>query len=450
MFNLQDPKLDDAMREQLSAVADRAAEHGVTPENMNLFLYIDNFLDDMCKECFPVPLTGEERTALISHMMKDCDPKDLHCFRASIARYLQNKKVAYPTILQKNYRPHGFESHWPDLLVQIGRMRSQGVDTAEAIRRAANQIPELEHRLRFLTWYGMKFQEGRNLSYLAAEEKMSDISKIASYLDEDPYVYEFKKRLSDSSYEAPKLAPDPQAAEDFETLRSKMVSRTFAIDKLLEKYRDVLNEVQFEEIEDSLNDLRKKMRKLKHATLSDVLTKKANQFSKMGWQHGAVALSVIACDGIFEKVASIDEPQQMQEIVTKLEQIASDLRQRTIIRELSAIDIDLFNIGFGHISEVQDASAKLMEAYNSAANKLEDVAGKLRSDLQQQTAPRTEPTKIKPIVNPQDLPLAKVFEGDTAEELPELSEVAPEIESLDQPAPIAPEEPAPTRIVPEI
>lgn len=245
---------------------------------------------------------------------------------------------------------------------------------------------------------------------------MPDISKIASYLNEDPYVYEFKKRINDPAHEdhtpPSQLNQDPQSMVEFEALRTKMVGRTFAIDKLLDKYRDTLKSDQFEEIEASLNDLRTKIRKLKHATLCDVLTKKANQFAKLGWKHGAAALSVLASDGdgVFEEVASTDDSTSMQEVISHLEEISASLRQRTVIRELAAIDIDLFNLGFGHITEVQDASAKLMEAHNSATNKLDDIIGKLRSDHQQQTAPRAAPTKIKQLTNPRDLPISKIMQ----------------------------------------
>ena len=60
--------------------------------------------------------------------------------------------------------------------------------------------------------------------------------------------------------------------------------------------------------------------------------------------------------------------------------------------------------------EIGDAAAKLMEAFNGSANKIDDLVGKLRAELQQQTAPKMAPGVVKTVVKPQDLPLVKALE----------------------------------------
>jgi hypothetical protein len=456
MFNFSDPKLDERMRQSLKRLADRADRLGITSKDMYAFLYADNFLDDLCAECIPVRLEDPEREELAKVLAERCGGDSIEEFRQVLADWLVGKKPDFSGVMrtdrlepskrsirhaypESNYRyiqldNRYYPSSWHGLVLQVSQGRAFGKPEIVALKEAAHQLPELDERLRFLTWYGLKYMGGDNLSYLAAGDKMSKSLKIASFLGEDPYVYQFTRQhqLNDLVRE-PEERDDrltPQAAMDLEAVRSKMIGRTFAIDKLLEKYRNVLKQDQFEAIEDSLNDLRKKIRKLKVATIEDVLTKTANKLNKLGWKHGGMAVAFLPHDGLFEKVAG---GADLTAVVDKMTEISAVLRQRTIIRELAALDLDLFNLGLGHITELQDAQSKLMEGFNSAANKIDDLASKMRSDLAEK---RKEPKVIKPMVAPKSLPVAS-FEKEVDEVVP------PAIVPAKPPVPFSPKVPAP-------
>jgi predicted DNA-binding protein len=289
-------------------------------------------------------------------------------------------------------------------------------------------------RLDFLTWYGLKYKSGKNISYLAAQEDVL-IKKVANGDDQFPsYIYEFERRNKPAA-EVPVSVSfakdsdaDPMSAAEFKKMREKMVGRTFAIDKLLEKYRHLLKEEQFDAVEDSLNALRKNIRRLKVATLSDAIEKTAFMAEQNDWFEGADLIRRLAAsDEQFVKIANlISRPEDLGKVLKSLDEISGFLRQRAIIRELSARDIDIFNLGFGHMPEIGDAAAKLMEAFNGAANKIDDLVSKLRAELQQQTAPKMAPEVVKTLVKPQDLPLVKALEPGVAPAQPEPSgELAP-------------------------
>jgi predicted DNA-binding protein len=436
MFDYSDPKLDGEMLQVLKRVADRAKSCNVEPADIVKYLFLERLVNDGLRH-IGLHFSQEERKPLVMHLMK-CDVDDLKGLADEMVAVLKGSadrnttysfslgervKKAYPIRVDTAVYT-GINKDFSGLALRAANLISSGLLEPDAIRRTISHLP-VSDRLDFLTWYGLKYKSGKNISYLAAEEDtlIKLIKKAAGEDDTSGYVYEFQRRQQQQPAESPRTESfardhnaDPMTAEEFKKMRDKMVGRTFAIDKLLEKYRHLLKEEQFDAVEDSLNALRKNIRKLKVATLKDAIEKTAFLAEQNDWFEGADLIRRIAdTDEQFVKVANlISRPEEMGKVLQSLEEISGFLRQRAIIRELSARDIDIFNLGFGHMPEIGDAAAKLMEAFNGAANKIDDLVGKLRAELQQQTAPKMAPEVVKTLVKPQDLPLVKALEPEPA------------------------------------
>ena len=465
MFDYTDEKFDSEMLQCLRKLVERAEQAGATEQTLVRYLFLDRFAHDALMH-LNLDLSPEDRLPLIK-MLLGGDANTLQEVAADISSALSSlgiTKKAYPirvdtAVYTVNKRD------FTSLAASAVNLISSGIKESDAIRRTIADL-SMEDRLAFLTWYGLKYKDGRNMSYLCAQEE--PVIKKVAYDDADnSFIYEFYKRqpAQDARKEEdnePEQEPeqvkshvDPLSAQEFKKMRDKMVSRTFAIDKLLEKYRHLLKEEQFDAIEDGLNSLRKNIRKLKTATLHDSIAKVAFIVEQNNWFEGADLIRKIAAnDEVFVKQAGlISNPEDMSKVLDSLEEISSFLRQRAIIRELSARDIDIFNLGFGHMSEIGDAAAKLMEAFNGAANKIEDLTGKLRAELQQQTAPKTMPSAVKPLVKPQDLPLVKALEPPPepvpAEE-PTMSEPDPATPELESPSLEVSESPPPAPKTPSV
>lgn len=453
MFNFTEDKFDNEMLECLKGMSAKAERCGVESRDLVKFLFLDRVLTDALRH-LNTKLSESEYEDLLSHFIrsevstlkeiakelvsvlgKSKDPNKTLSF--SLGKEL--KKEAYPIRVDTAVYT-GIKRNFPSLASRAASLISSGVLEADAIRRVISDL-DMDDRLAFLSWYGLKYKSGRNLGYLSAQEDVL-IKKVAYGPEgsDSAFVYEFMRKQP--AQEPPVVQPardhqtDPMSAEEFKKMRDKMVGRTFAIDKLLEKYRHLLKEEQFDAVEDSLNVLRKSIRKLKVATLQDVIEKVAFTAEQNDWFEGADVIRKIAApDEAFVKVAgSISRPDDLEAVLKSLEEISAFLRQRAIIRELSARDIDIFNLGFGHMPEIGDAAAKLMEAFNGSANKIDDLVGKLRAELQQQTAPKMAPAVVKTVVRPQDLPLVKALEPAP----PEASEGTTELAAPDALPPAPP------------
>lgn len=429
MFNYKDDKLDEEMLDCLRGIESKAKRCGVEEEGLVKFLFLDRLITDSLR-FLSIKCSDSDHEDLVRYFMKSdaCTLKEIADELVLLlkSRKDPNKTTSYVLKggLSKEAYPirvdtavyTGNKRNFPLLASRAATLISSGVLEADAIRKVIFEL-DLEDRLAFLSWYGLKYKSGRNLGYLSAEEDVL-IKKVA-YGPEDadsPFVYEFYKKQPPREEPPEQMArdhhADPMSAEEFKKMRDKMVGRTFAIDKLLEKYRHLLKEDQFDAIEDSLNVLRKNIRRLKVATLNDAIEKVAFTAEQNDWFEGADVIRKLAApDESFVKVAnSISRPEELDAVLKSLEEISAFLRQRAIIRELSARDIDIFNLGFGHMPEIGDAAAKLMEAFNGSANKIDDLVGKLRAELQQQTAPKMAPSAVKTVVKPQELPLVKALE----------------------------------------
>jgi hypothetical protein len=404
-------KLDETMRPHWERLRNRL---NLDTENSVGKLYTERAVYDFT-EAAGFRFSEEERAKMVASICADSAStveELLNC----IVRQVGRVKVAYPNY--PNRRPITGSDNKEGIFLSLGLRAadyvSSGLKESDALRRVLNNVP-LETQLDFLSWYGLtKGGEWKHLAVASFEDKMIKVA----YDADGSFVYEFMRRKDPAEQDAQthsvQAVPDVRSAEEFRVMRDKMIGRTFAIDKLLEKHRHLLNEEQVGSIEDVLNSLRKNIRRLKVATLTDVIEKTAFIAEQNNWFEGAMICRALAeSDDKFAKTAAAASSDLLLQVIDSLTETAAHLRQRALIRDLAARDIDLFNLGYGHMGEVGDATAKLMEAFNGAANKIEDVASRLRGELQQKTGPKVMPEKVRTIVSPADLPLVRALEPPT-------------------------------------
>jgi len=382
-------------------------------EDFRAFFYIDYFIEDLVEEIFGTRLTEKEEDALKSYMFSirdDVGYTDLISFRVAILKWLQSKnkktkEAGWGQGTRNNgdapyfMKRHNME-HWKTLVELVRKATVYGIPKDVALQQAASELEGIE-KFDFLSWY--KFSFGRDKALYDINKEIREKSrgslavtknanKFAGIFEdaETYYIPKFRDAQdSPKKEDAPQRAlpaHDEQKAEDFNAARSKMISRTFAIDKLLEKYEDTLSEKQLEEIEDALNDLRKKVRKLKMSSMvTDVFYKTANILTKNNFADGAGVLkSIVDNKPLLKNAITEAKSEDLEVLLEDLYKISDTLKRRDLVRQLAEVDLELYSLNIaGFFPELTDAQAKLIEAYAYASNKVQDVIPKLRSGITQ-------------------------------------------------------------------
>lgn len=392
-----------------------ASELGVSSEeDFRAFFYIDHFVEDLIEELIGVQLTESEQDSLKTYMFSirnEVGYTDLLSFRVAILKWMKNNgKTVKQALWGSTSRNRGVSTYylkkynierWKTLVELVRKSIAYGIPKKVALREAADQLEGIE-KYDFLSWYNFKFGNERvlyNLNKKIKEKSKGNLSmtkpttKLAGIYEDQMAYYIPKFNDHIKQYEDTTSTPEvslpsynEQKVQDFNTARSKMVSRTFAIDKLLEKYVDILKEEQVEEIEDALNQLRKKVRKLKMASIvNDSFHKTANILEKNNFDRGAEVLRLIANNDVIEKTAITKaHSKDLEDMLQKLYDISDSLKRRDLVRLLAEIDLRLYELNIaGFFPELTDAQSKLIDAYAYASNKVQDVIPKLRSGITQ-------------------------------------------------------------------
>lgn len=455
---------DEQMWNEALVDAEFASKLGVdTDEEFRLWFYLEHFLDDViqreCGQC----LSESEKASLKQYMFgrrNELGFTQLDDFHQAAREWLRDNKpqlkAAYKNVgLMYKTLPRYDLNHWSDLVQRINQSRRYGFKRRDAVLEAVSEL-ELPERLDFLEWYNLhvdgepgkygvndeiKSKSRNNLSGQydrwahAAREVGVEFTKVAEAMDERfYYLPKFRNEQPSELREVPTRYPSPmitdvvpaaatakptieQAAVDFEAGRNKLMGRIFAIDKLLEKYKKVLNHEQLDGIEDSLNDLKKKVRRLKMASsIRDSLVKTANILEKYNFEAGVAELRSLAEAPVLPEDAHAslfgekDKQEKLTAAVNKLHGISVILKNRDVVRAIAESDIMLNELNMASFfPELQDAQAKLIDAFHYASNKIEDILPKLRGSLGQEP----EPDVITPVDRPE--------KAKTIEQLHELS-----------------------------
>jgi len=442
LMRLNKQHLNEAMWDEALEDAKRATALGVDSDReYQLFFYLQHFVEDLGAECGR-KLRPFEQDQLAAYMFRQRDRlkfESLDDFREAAREWCGTKsameevgleKAGYPNV-GKIYKvmPSYDLPKWGDLVKRINESIRMGFRQDDAVVEASTEL-EMPERLDFLEWYNLhvsgqasryglndaikqRSREAGSHAEVRMEQYAEKNEELTKFADNQFYYLPRFRTESESPKptSATTLHPTPQAvhsseqsARDFESARTKLMSRIFAIDKLLEKYKRVLNSEQLDGIEDCLNDLKKKIRKLKLATtIQDALIKTAGQLQKFAFHDGAAELQAIAADAdqlpppptqqgdgsssIFTEEA---KNEKLKVIVSRLYDISVVLKNREVIRAIAEIDILLDELRMASFfPEIQDAQAKLIDAFGYASNKVEDVLPKLRGGLVLQPADDT-------------------------------------------------------------
>jgi hypothetical protein len=414
--------MDDEMCREAVDDAIKASAMGVaTDADFQTFFYIDHFVELEAGEITGT-MSDADKEQLKSFMFSkrhDVDYSNLNTYRAIVLKWLDSKRMNKAAYHNKGAEPFVYDRYnldkWKQLALEINKLLAIGRTRDEALVTMAKSL-KLQEQEDFKAWYGFNFGDNRRLYNIndkirdmsrSAKVNDSKLIKVASIFEDGTgyWAVELPKPkpeiISDKS-SGPSVADTivrDQKAADVNTVKTKMINRTFAIDKLLEKYRNVLSDEQIDQIEDALNVLRKKIRKLKLAnTINDTMIKTASVLRNNKFDEGAEVLLKLAApptDAVVEKTdnkpdkpsaskseRSIDDlkKEDLRPILDKLYDVSVRLKRRNIVREIADIDLDLYNLNVASFfPELTDAQAKLIEAFGYASNKIEDVIPKLRS-----------------------------------------------------------------------
>jgi hypothetical protein len=389
-----------------------ASDLGVTSdEEYKDFHYIDAFVDNILEQAIGVRLSEDEESLAkkwIYKHRKEFNLCTLEGYYNAVSEYInflkRPRKTAYPNesyFSAKRSKDIGWD--WINLAKKIQSLILKGNDSRSALLNAASAL-DLEQKYDFMIWYKFRFggdgnKYDLNARIMQKSEGLMEANnkyrnrKVAFQYDAESHSYyipNLNPPIPDASKQIRLLQPDEviQKEKDREALefaRSKLVSRTFAIDKMLEKNREVIPPQQFEEIEDALNALRKKIRGLKHASsINDCLIKTANKFGSLQFDPGKIALSEFAekySEDLQQKGPFVKKAlDQLSPMINDLQIIDAELKRRDIARAISKIDFQLAEMNLaGLFTELSEAQSRLIDAYTYASNKVKEVIPKMRS-----------------------------------------------------------------------
>lgn len=402
LVEISDDGLDDSLFQE--AVDDMliATSLGVTSkEDFRVFFYIDHFCEDLVDEIFGVSLNESEEDDLKRFMfgLKDkVDFSNLLSYRVAILKWLQDKgklekEAFFGQHTRQNATPIKYLNkynleNWAILVNLINKMLSLGIDRKRALIEASNKIEDNQERLNFLSWYNFKFGKDK-IKYDVSSSQESDMSnrKFAGIYEDAAQYYipkeHFGSGVSNTSPESlitpvEELNSKKEKEQDLEAARAKMLSRTFAIDKLLQKHHKTLGIEQVDKIEDALNSLRKQIRKLTLASMfTDCMIRTASIVESNGFQEGGDVLRKIAVDGLVPGQSTGED--SLNKLLEQLGNVSTFLKQREIVRELAEADLLLYELNLASLfPELTEASSKLIDAFSYAGNKVDDIIPKIR------------------------------------------------------------------------
>jgi hypothetical protein len=389
-------------------------------KDFTIFFYIDLFADDLLKKFFGVSLSQLEKDDFKRYLFEHRDELNLtsiESFKNAVNEWI-GKNESVHKLAHRNTEsriplaPSYDLNKWATLFVQIQNSIRTGLDQSIALDRVSSvlSVPE---KYKFLIWanYHLKNDNNKydvNGQIRAKEQQLRREVPMKNKIASDGQYYYIPKLLGrqEPQHESLPALPafdyehEEQYAIDFETARNKLMSRVFAIDKLLEKYRRVIKQEQMDAVEDALSELRRRIRKLRLASsVKDSIIKTANILEKLQFGDGAAELFAIAADEPvlpnigntkmvdreFKTVPAEQREVALDDAIKRLTDISAILKNRDLVRSLAEIDLMLHKLRMASFfPEIQEAQSKLIDAFGYASNKVEDLLPKLRGGLHTQ------------------------------------------------------------------
>jgi CHAD domain-containing protein len=428
LMSLKKEHLTESLWQQALDDHMEATKAGVTSDkDFSIFFYIDLFVDDLSKDAFGTKLTTEEREEFKKYLFdnrKGLNLTDIESFKSAAQIWADShdefSKSAHPNTggVSTHKPPHDLVK-WKDLLSKVIGLTQAGLKHDVALSKVSSMLSNPE-KYNFLLWanYSLNHEFDKydiNSIIRGREQQLrTEALRMKPKIASDGQYYYIPKLINPQeqspTIEMPAMDHeyDEHYALDFESARNKLMSRVFAIDKLLEKYRKVLKSDQMDSVEEALGNLRKNIRKLRLAsTQKDSIIKTANILSKLEFREVANELIAIAADEVpeadvatkvVERATKPVPPEQrekaLDDAISRLTDISSVLKNRDLIRSLAEIDLMLHKMRMSSFfPEIQEAQSKLIDAFGYASNKVEDLLPKLRGGLQTQPDIVSEPAK---------------------------------------------------------
>lgn len=415
-------------------------------EDYKVFFYIDNFAETIAEEILGTGISDAEQAELKKFMFTHREEFPLNSlvgFRVSMLKWIESMRPNKTASRYSRTSPAPVRAlniydieKWVGLVNDINFAKSRGIDTKAAVIEASRKIEANVERLDFLAWYQFKFGNMKdlyNMNKIIKEKsqgslhmKKADVLKVAGVY-EDAASYYLPKEIfkQDRNLEKPKqeLAPEPAGPDpeelvrenlskqedeaQLEMARSKMIARTFALDKLLEKFRHLLNKEQLSQIEDSINALRKQLRQIKKASVAnDIMLRTARILDKKGFEDGGLVLRKIASQNLIKDADQVttlspktseDELHVLDVLINKLTEISTFLKQRSLVRDLSEADLMLYDLNIASLfPELTEAQSRLIDAFTYAGNKIDDILPKIRGSAENLRSEESAPTENLP------------------------------------------------------
>lgn len=446
---INDSLWEEAIRDMLTA-----SELGISSdEDFKIFFYIDHFAEDVSAEILGTALSEDEQADLkrfMFHHRAEIPFNNLLGFRAAMLKWIKSSKNNKAASRNTRLSPMSFKAlsaynieSWARLVADIDHARSRGINVKSALIEASAKIDDNIERLDFLAWYQFKFGKMKNLyninkiikdrSVGSLDMKKAGLSKFAGVY-EDALTYYVPKEIfkqdngGDRGVTTPTNHPKTDSIvnknlkkeDDEKTLeisRNRMVSRTFALDKLLEKSRPLLDKQQVSEIEDSINSLRKLLRQIKKASIAhDIILRTALVMDNKGFAAGGNVLRKIASQKI-EKSADVmttlspksgeEELATLDVLINKLTDVSTFLKQRSIVRDLAEADLMLYDLNIASLfPELTEAQSRLIDAFSYAGNKIDDILPKIRGSAANLRNVEIKLSKVEPKALPPNPPIA--------------------------------------------
>ena len=401
--NLIDDLLDDAQN---------ASDFGVTGDrDYNIYFFINNLTDDILNDTFDIKLDDDKKKELYRHIFAHKDDEkykfdNLTDFRLLIYDWLCNKfsKKAYPNISGKNDREPVYDvDKWISTLKNIYNfVRSEMMEKDSAIKQCTQdwESEEKQHFINWLNYYEAGNMEKYNVknAQLKTEADLVDFQMPKSWVKDDgrnnPAPQLTTQKLDDDVKRKTKREKELDMAKIY---KIRMRSRLDALQKLVDKYSDILPKQNLENIYKEIQSLRNSVSKLDvYASMKDCTYRSANIIRKFGFSEGAEFLEKMAEE---DNATDARNPQtNANAAISRLEIVSKTLNARDIIRELASIDILLNELGIAsYFPELSLSQAKLIEAFSYSSNKIEDIIANLRGGgVNRMKAPEMKAPAIKP------------------------------------------------------
>jgi len=400
--------LEFGMSDELAAEAiDDARDAfscGVESEDdYNVYFMVKNVAPSIAADTFSIARNDFDTNGFCAYIVESKEKPTLTDLRLLMHKWLCTSisKVAYPNVggIHEEREEYDLDKWVASAREMYSKIRSsKKIDHADALSLITADW-DIDERYKFEVWlryYESATPEKYNVKISKLE---NDIIKEA--LIPESWVNDPNRSNSVNPSVTPLEAPHEsdiqrekrvkkERLDNANLFKKKLKSRIRSIMRLLERYNDLLPHQNLDSVHDEMYALDKSISKLNvYATMKDTVARSANIIRRFGFPEGADMLEKYA-DGETIQLPEAGDPAPnlpdgsrpkitTQQIISRLEAISRDLRNRDLVRELASVDILLNELGIASFfPDLASAQSKLIESFSYASNKIEATVSSLR------------------------------------------------------------------------